>query len=55
MKAARELYAQQLERQGPAWTNAANSVRAGYENSWIAAGIAAIEAVLKRLPHDEDD
>jgi hypothetical protein len=52
---ARELYAQAVASQGPAWANAANSVRAGHTNCWIAAGIAGIDAVLRLVPYEADD
>ena len=51
---ARQLYADQVAAQGPAWRNSAEAIRAGYSNAWIAAGIAALEAVLKLIPADED-
>jgi hypothetical protein len=51
---ARQLYAAQVRAQGPAWRNAADNIVAGYTNAWIAAGIAAIEAVLRLVPEGED-
>lgn len=52
---AREAFAKGVEAQGTAWTNTANSIRAGYSNVWIAAGIAALEAVLRLVPDEADD
>ncbi len=52
---ARELFAQAVEANGPAWKNTANSIRAGYENMWVQAGIAAIEGVLRLVPDEADD
>lgn len=52
---AREAYAQAIEAQGPGWANSANSIRAGYSNVWIAAGIAAVEGVLRLVPDEADD
>lgn len=50
---ARELFAAEVERQGPAWRNAADSVRSGYSNAWIEAGLAAIGRLLRQLPEDD--
>jgi hypothetical protein len=52
---ARQLYAQAVADQGPAWANTANSIRSGYTNNWIASGIAAIAAVLRLVPDEADD
>lgn len=44
---ARNIYADEIEAQGPAWANAALSIRAGYSNVWISAAIGAIcEAII---------
>jgi hypothetical protein len=52
---ARNLYADALAAQGPAWGNAAASVRAGYDNSWILAGLTAVEALLRLVADDDDE
>lgn len=49
---ARELYATKVAARGPAWRNAAESIRSGFSNVWIEAGIAAIESLLRRLGED---
>lgn len=51
---AREHYARAVAAEGPTWQNAANSIRAGFENVWIAPAIAAIEAVLRLVPDEAD-
>jgi hypothetical protein len=51
---ARRAFADAVEGQGPCWRNAADSIRAGWGNTWVAAGIAALERVLRHVP-DEDD
>lgn len=45
-QAARELLADQIAAGGRAWTNAAETVRAGYENIWITPALAAIDRAL---------
>lgn len=52
---AREAYAQSIADQGPAWANTANSIRAGFENVWIARAIVALEGVLRLVPDEADD
>lgn len=52
---ARDAYARQLDRLGPAWANTANSVRAGYENVWISAALDAIEVLVRACPDAEGD
>lgn len=54
---ARNLFADALLARGREWRNAADSVRAGFENAWIAAGVDALVAVLLNSPDvdDEDD
>lgn len=51
---ARPAYASALEQQGSAWSNAAGSVRAGFENVWITPALDAIAEVLRFVPDDED-
>lgn len=51
---AREEFAQSIEAQGPSWANTADSIRAGYANVWITAGIAALERVLRLVPDEAD-
>lgn len=52
---ARDIYADGLLAQGKAWATTATSVRAGYTNIWIEAGIDAVLAALTGLPDAEDD
>jgi hypothetical protein len=52
---ARDLLADQVEANGPAYRNAADSIRAGWSNIWVQAGLAAIEGVLGRLPDEDGD
>lgn len=49
---ARNIYADEVEGQGPAWANAAASIRAGFSNVWISAAIAAIGEALINTPED---
>lgn len=50
----REIYAQALEAQGPAWKRTADSVRAGYANIWIEAAFKAIDAAHRLGAEDAD-
>ena len=43
---ARELLADHIAAQGPAWANSAESVRAGFSNIWIGPALAAIDEAL---------
>jgi hypothetical protein len=52
---ARRAFADGVETLGPGWKITAHSVRAGYENLWIRAGIAALERVLRLVPDDDED
>lgn len=53
---ARRILAGEVERLGPAWRNAADSIRAGaYANAWTVAGLAAIDEALKQGPDDVAD
>ena len=52
---ARTRYADALAAQGPEWRKAAASVRDGYSNAWILAGIAGIDAALRTGPDDGED
>jgi hypothetical protein len=52
---ARLIYADAVAARGPTWTNTANSIRAGYENVWVAPALDAIEAVLRGSYNGEDD
>jgi hypothetical protein len=46
-QAARDLLADEIAAQGPAWANAASSIRGGnYANVWITAALAAIDLAL---------
>lgn len=49
----RDVYADALQLGGPAFTNVANSVRAGFENIWITPGLIALEAALRYVPAEE--
>lgn len=51
---ARSRYAEALAAQGPEWRKAAASVRSGYTNAWILAGIAGIDQALRTGPDDAD-
>lgn len=54
--AARDLYADQVAAQGPAWANLAGNIRAGFENIWITPALKAIDHALQYGPqHDDDD
>lgn len=50
----REIYAEALEAQGPAWKRAADNVRAGYTNVWIEAGLKAVDAAYWLGAEDAD-
>jgi hypothetical protein len=53
---ARNRYADAVQAKGPAWRNAADSVRAGtYANPWILLGIDAVEATLRNPELSESD
>lgn len=49
---AREAYADKIEAQGPAYHNAAHSIRAGWENIWIKAGIDALADAMRMIEVD---
>jgi len=51
---ARELLAKQIEDQGPAWKNCADSVRSGFTNLWLAPALAAIDHALDTGRAEED-
>lgn len=53
MDDARQLYADKIEALGPAYRNAAESIRAGWGNVWIEAGIKAVADLLRLVPSDE--
>lgn len=52
---ARRMMADAVAARGPSHANAAGTLRAGYENVWITAGLDAIEAALRTGPDDEPD
>jgi hypothetical protein len=54
-RAARNLLADQVEAQGPAWRNAADLIRGGWSNVWIAPAIAAIGQALINPPEDIEE
>lgn len=45
-QAARDLLADEIEAQGPAWANAAANVRSGFSNIWIDPALRAIDLAL---------
>lgn len=51
---ATELFALQVEATGPAWKGTADAIRAGFRNVWVAAGIAAIAALLALVPEEDE-
>lgn len=51
---ARRIYADHVEALGPTYRNAANSIRAGWSNIWIDAGIASVAEVIRLLPEDDE-
>lgn len=54
MRRARNCYAAQVQAQGAAWANAAHSIREGFQNVWILAGILAL-APLVALSEEDDE
>lgn len=50
---ARAAYAAKVEALGPGYRNAADSIRSGWGNVWIEAGIAALADAFKLVPEDE--
>lgn len=44
---AREAFAAQVERIGPGYRNVADSIRSGWENIWIKAGIDALAGMIR--------
>lgn len=52
---ARDMLADSLAAKGPAWSNVAGSIRAGYTNLWIEAAVTALVSVLRLLPDEEAD
>lgn len=44
---AREMLAQEVAAQGPAWRNTADSIRSGYLNVWLEPALRAIERALR--------
>jgi hypothetical protein len=51
---ARELVADAIASEGPAYHNLANSVRTGYENLFIRAGLIATERALHSSEDDDE-
>lgn len=51
---ARERFAAEVERLGPAYRNPADSIRAGWGNIWIEAGVAALERLLRDRPAEDE-
>lgn len=50
---ARELFARSVEAKGPAWRNSANSIRSGFSNCWIEAGVHALIRALRSIPEED--
>jgi hypothetical protein len=51
---ARELYAQAIGAQGPAWANTAHLLRTGFENVWITPALVAIDRALDHGRQQDD-
>lgn len=52
---ARDLYAQQIERKGPAYRNAADNIRAGaMPTLWVEPALIAIDQALRSAPEEQD-
>jgi hypothetical protein len=49
---ARDAFADSVAARGPGWRNAAESIRAGWENVWVQAGIDALAAAFRLIPED---
>lgn len=45
-QAARDLLAEAIEEQGPAWANTAHAVRGGFSNIWIEPALIAIDRAM---------
>ena len=54
-QAARDRLADEIAAQGPALSNLAGNVRAGFENFWITPALQAIERLLRDLPAEDDE
>lgn len=52
---ARNVYADALLSRGREWRNAAESVRAGFENVWITSALDAVERLLLLCGDDADE
>lgn len=53
---ARQLLAQAIRKQGPAWGNTADSVEAGnWGNAFTAAALVAIDEALRTGPDDDGE
>lgn len=52
---ARDAIASSLAAKGPAWSNAAASIRAGFTNCWIEAAVTALTGVLRLVPDEDED
>jgi hypothetical protein len=51
---AREAVAAEIEAQGPAYRNLAESVRAGWVNTLLEPALRALTKLLRQVPDDED-
>jgi hypothetical protein len=55
-QAARDLYASQIERKGPAYRNAADAIRSGGTPTlWVEPALQAIDQALRFGPQEADD
>jgi len=55
-RAAREALAEAIDRRGPAWKAAADSIRSGsYANIWVEAALDALERTTRNPLNDETD
>lgn len=54
-RAAREAYAAALTARGPEFRNMADSIRAGFENIWIAPALDALERTARTPLDDGND
>ncbi len=50
---ARHELADALASRGSAYRNAADSIRGGFSNMWIEAGLVAIEAAHRSPPQED--
>ncbi len=51
---ARDALADAVAAQGPAWRNAAENIRAGFENVWITPALAVITRLIEQVGDPDD-